>query len=564
MNIIKFSERFKTFVRKHKFTTLLILFVLSILLYFANYYFTNWLNNTSINKVLIDVISKITSYLTNIFSISAILAQIVILLKSIWNTYKKSVDEEVNKTERNHHKIIRKYGALSKDKKSIDSSGKSAHPVINIDTTDNYYSSSSGDLMQIHHIENKNANKIKPEAKSQYSHDYEKERLAIEIFQKGQHNGGFVNIANVNMYTNIKQNTILKIKEDNIETFKVDDFIENNRQKLLGAHSAGKNNKTIRLNDFSFDGDHTLFLSTQRTTYFDMLITNRAMDFDIGGVTLRRMYEFKSKLTPLNQSKFANHIGITGVIISNDNYVLLEKRDRSKSTWRDKFGPTISLALKADDIIQEGKSLLDPSFDLNIKIVERIKKSLKENYGFIENEDYDNFTFSSSFLGLARDLLEGGKPNMYFCVKLKKDAKDAVLDMQKYASLGEVIKDSNKPFNFKKDIFKPHELSFNYLCKKDGIEKRSPLKDDKLTGDYYFIPYNQIKLDYYYKLLIPKGTLKVQRKFKPRFKKGKNPTKLYYSKKTSIKECGEGLLATLSYLEIFQDVFNKKGSGINE
>ncbi|MCI5744751.1 MAG: hypothetical protein MR270_00470 [Erysipelotrichaceae bacterium] len=558
MNIIKFSKRFKNYISKHKFSTLIILFFLSILLYVANYYFTNWLNTTSLSQISIDVITKLSSYTTSVFSISATLAQIIYLIKSLINKYKKSINEEETKTESNHHKIIRSYVAMSKDKNSFDNVGKSSHPVININTNDNYFSHAEGDLMQLHHIVNKNANKIKPESKSQYTKDYEKERLAIEIFQKGYNNGGFVNIANVNMYTNLKQNTLLHIKDDIVDTFKVDDFIGNNRQKLLGAHSAGKNNKTIRLNDFSFDNDHILSLTTQRTTYFDMLITNRAMDYDIDGVTLRKMYEYKSKLTPLNKSKFANHIGITGVILSSDNYVLLEKRDLSKSTWRDKFGPTISLALKADDIIEEGKSLKDPSFDLNNKIVERIKKSLKENYSFIENEDYDSFTFSSSFLGLARDLLEGGKPNMYFCIKLKKNAKDAALDMQKYASLGEVIKNSNKPYNFKKDIIKPHELAYNEAYEKDNENKRVPLKDDKLTGDYYFIPFEQIKLDYYYQLYLPKGTIKVQRRFKPRFKKGKNPTKLYTSKKAIVKECGEGLLATLSYLEIFQDNYMKK------
>lgn len=570
MNKKKFRKRIDKFVSKRivQIIFFLMLIVVALIIRYIDKNFLAWTNYEKYPSNFVLLLSYIISYLADAVSVSTALGPLLVILKAIWTKFKKSVLEEETKTEANHHKIIRSYAKMNKDKTGIDSVGEDAHPVINITTFSNYLSKAGGDLMQIHSICNTNCKKIKPEAKNQYSSNYEKERLALELLKKGKDHGGYINIANVNVYTNLELNTKLEVVKDSNELFPLDNFIEINRMKLLGAHSEKNNNQTIRLNDLSYDENtHTLKLDTQRTTYFDMLITNRAMDYNLGETTLRRMFEFTPKLTPLKKSKFANHIGITGVIISKDGYVLIEKRDRSKSTWRDKFGPTISFSLKSSALVPNDGSLLN--VDINQKIIDCIKNSLKENYSFIEKEDYEPLTFSKCFMGLARDLLEGGKPNMYFCVRLNKTAEEVTLNMQKYASLGEVIKGTYKVFNIKHDRNRDHELRYNYhypydTLSKDTDLKRSPLKNEKLSSKYYFIPFNDIAIDYYYQLNLPRGTIEVKRKFTPRFKKGNNPKKLYRTKKNICKECGEGLLACFSYLEIFQSLEERKVSENHE
>ena len=550
MNQLSLKKRFKNFLKKYQILIWFFLLALAFLLQFGNSLLKGWIDTVKMEDYLKKLITDCSSFIANVLSVSFVLAQLLVIFKSLWKKYQDSVYEEERKTESNHHKIIRMFTKLNEGKTDIDCSGKKSHPILNIENNNNYFSKSDGDLMQIHKTVTKGGKRIKFESKAAYSEDAQKERFAIMNFLKGQENHGFLNIANLNLYTNLEENTILEVKDSN-ETHQLTPFIENNRLTLLGAHSAGKNNITIRLKDVSFDGKKTLSIKTERTKYLDMLISNRAMDYDLGGTTLRKTYEYKSKITPLPDSVFANHIGVTGVLISKDNYVLIEKRDRNKSTWRDKFGPTISLAIKEEDVVSQGELLNGNKF--SDAIVKRIKKSLKENYNFLEGIDYDLFTFSSSFLGLARDLLEGGKPNMYFCIRLKKNAKELALDMQKSASLGEVVGESKRPYDFKKDSKKKHQLSFNkrYVTTKEDIANKEPLKKDKLTGDYYLVPYEQIRLDYYYQLSLPKGTINVKRIFTPRFKRGRNPTKLYLTKKEVVKECGEGLLATFSYLELF-------------
>ena len=63
------------------------------------------------------------------------------------------------------------------------------------------------------------------------------------------------------------------------------------------------------------------------------------------------------------------------------------------------------------------------------KMLGVIIKTIKTNFGLTEN-DYDKLTLSESFLGVARDLLEGGKPNLYFVVTLNKNSKE-VADLLK-------------------------------------------------------------------------------------------------------------------------------------
>ena len=42
------------------------------------------------------------------------------------------------------------------------------------------------------------------------------------------------------------------------------------------------------------------------------------------------IYEFNSTVSKLTESKLSNQIGINGMIITSDGYVLLEKRGRNK------------------------------------------------------------------------------------------------------------------------------------------------------------------------------------------------------------------------------------------
>ena len=406
--------------------------------------------------------------------------------------------EENLKIESDHHKIITKYNGYINDA---------------ITSKDNFYDK-KGRFMRIHHIRKYERDVLKKYVKAS---DKEVDRYV---------DNGVLSLPTINLYTNQLGNTQISIIDKN-EQLELPNFVTNNAMKLLSAHQYSKinNNTTIRLDDISMK-DNILNLSTSRTTYFNMLLTNRCMDYKIDEkLSLREVFEYDKTVTSLECSKLSNQIGINGMILTSDGYLLIEKRDRKKTTWKNKFAQPISLALKESDLeLDDSKLMKNDTNYANDKLLNIIRKTIKSNFGLTIN-DYQTLSIEENFLGLARDLLEGGKPNMYFFVTLNYNAKELLAKLKYNAS--KVGKDA--------------------------------LKKEKLNSEYYLIPYNEIRIDYDYILSVSKKDIfRVERIVYPRCKKSNvffDKLKYKISKlfnKNLTRECGEALLVTLSYLEICQ------------
>ena len=212
------------------------------------------------------------------------------------------------------------------------------------------------------------------------------------------------------------------------------------------------------------------------------------------------------------------------------HYLLIEKRDRKKTTWRNKFAQPISLAFKFSDTGMIKNAVIAGDIKTGEEIFKTIiKKTLKSNFGLTQ-DDFDEIDLSKNFLGIARDLLEGGKPNLYFALRLNKNAQETKKKIEKYSA-------SDNPKN--------------------------ALKTGKLTSRDYLMPYDKIKVDFNYVIKIPtKDVYRVNRILYPRVRRYKewNDKMGYFFirffKKHLRYECGEALLVSLAYLEICQDRLN--------
>lgn len=472
---------------------------------------------------------SIIANLTSIETISVLIAGIL----SIWfANFMKRIDahlEESLKTDDNHHGIINMYSGHKKQ-----------------EIGDGNYFDKTGVFMSL------NGEQVKAFSKSEYknpikdiySKEYEKFGESLEDFKNGK-----LYLPSVNIYTNKQGNTDL-VFHDKYQFQDVHDYIVVNGAKLFRAHQNSKrnNNVTIRLSDCS-NKDNTLTLTTERSTYYHMLITNRCMDFAFEeDLTLRKLYEYKNKISPLKESFLSNQIGINGLIISNDGYVLLEKRDNKKTTWKNKFAQSISLALKEEDL-EDLKNGIIPfakkSAEFNLKQV--IQKTIKKNFG-LEAGDYKDFYINKNFLGLARDLLEGGKPNLYFYVVIDCSAEQLAQKLEHNASKAKTKKDKNG------------KVKKNENDKAKTEEKEIYLATDKLVSDYYLVPFKDLRINYHYVLKTNRRKIiKVYRKVSPRkcgilhFADKAKYAFLKIVKPTFKRECGEALLVTLSYLELCKD-----------
>ncbi len=436
--------------------------------------------------------------------------------------------EEYEKTEADHRKIIKQYSGHEAECKS------------------GY--SNKGAFLKIHaqNLEFSRIHKNPIKKKSSGSYEEWEKAYSNSGFPKvksdiGKENpDGVLPLSSISVFANSPANKPDAVVISDQDTrFSLPHYIHINSHNLLSAHdtTAFKSNETtIRLQNAVLE-DNKLKLTTQRTTYYEMLMTNRCMDFEhLPHLTLRQIYEYKNRVTPLDRSQLSNQIGVNGMVFTSDGYALIEKRDLSKSTWKNKFAQPISLAMKLvaiDEFLVDDKISEDAAEKIFLKI---ISKTLKDNYGLRYKADGSGdyeFSLCSNLLGLARDLLEGGKPNFYFYVTLNITAAELKQRMEDYASLS------------------------------DRTDDLKPLGDGKLKSDFYLIHKDYLKADYDYSMALnrkadkPEGWMYINRiqyprshKLKCKYNKLKHSL-YWFFKKDYRRECCEALLVCIAYMQIY-------------
>lgn len=78
------------------------------------------------------------------------------------------------------------------------------------------------------------------------------------------------------------------------------------------------NSLAIRVKDIQINNDEIKFY-TQPTTYFNSLLTNRAMDYSNNTISIRNSYEYGPFLNDFKDSFLSNHLGFNGFVKTLDN-----------------------------------------------------------------------------------------------------------------------------------------------------------------------------------------------------------------------------------------------------
>lgn len=483
---------------------------------------------------------------------------------SIWITSRvirsKNRLEEDLKIEPDHHKIICQYNKHSREFIDYKSSPEKAY-------------NKDGVIMSLCNVTGEGA--YNPVSDVHGEAYFERQR-EINFYKNGR-----LLLPSVNVFANIDKATI--VIEDSKTKYPMPSFLQENASKLLSAHKASNvtNGKTIRLKDFKYE-DSTLTLKTERSDYIQMLMTNRCMDFDIDGMSVRTLYEHGAKVSPLHDSKLCNQIGINGLVLTNDGYLLIEKRGRKKAVWKNKFAQPISLALKLNDIDTNDGLIGTTPADAEKCFKKVVSKTLRSNFGLNVCDgngegDYE-FVLSKNFMGIARDLLEGGKPNLYFYVSINMSAAElknyleinsqlAVRVSEARGSLSLGVDSAKRNNNhetylsgiseeYKKELKQLISEGYLTVAESDGkdllklksvkhvtadadvseiiarLDKMSQCDVDKCLGDillllpkvnkdklesrFYLIKREDIKLDYNYATSVPTNkTLGIQRMYYP-------------------------------------------------
>lgn len=474
--------------------------------------------------------------------ISIIVAKVLIRVK---NTMEESL-----KLEDDHHKIISRY---------------SGHKVIEEYPEESRFSR-EGELMVIDCVP-QDMRRPRSMVKDRYCKEYKlREEDISDYFDRHR-----LRISGVDVFANVNGDTSVIFRDTDVMR-ELPGFVRENAAALLAAHSGSStsNNVTIRLKKAGYDEQkHELVLDTERSQYFYMLVTNRCMDYSISDtMTLREVYEFNDKVSPLEESKLGNQIGINGLVFTSDGYLLIEKRGKKKTTWKGKLAQPISLALKEKDILPNG-GLIDGSPEAaNDAFRGIIFQTLRKNYGIDENMiagigtdgsvKNGAFDLKDSFLGLARDLIEGGKPNMYFYIALNVTAAElkAVMEQRAKDAAESVPKKRRRGKSAVPAACRQAEENAGEQ-KKTKNEPLPSLEKSKLERDLYLVKFDDIGVDFGYSAkLDPRNTERVRFRFYPcvnKFKAAVDGAGFALRRAFNVKikkECGEALLTCLYYAEV--------------
>ena len=270
----------------------------------------------------------------------------------------------------------------------------------------------------------------------------------------------------------INDNYQLVVEDHPEKQFELDGFLENNYLDLFAAHhrSAKKNFDTVRVDDCVLDGNvATIYLS--RSTYYHHLITNRAVDYLLDDdLSVRTYFDYGPKLVPLHKSKMSNHAGINGLVYLKDGELLLPKRTGSSTISKNMITSSIAIMLslpKSNDVTAE--------YLFKQCILDNLVSRARMDRAWIKEDEID-----IRFLGLGQNPYEGGKPQLYFSVRMKNVSMEeyhkhlvhepttkGVIDKDKYMY---VVDPSTMCFAKNKNLQFTH--IHGYLDKKGNVKRK--------------------------------------------------------------------------------------------
>ncbi len=222
--------------------------------------------------------------------------------------------------------------------------------------------------------------------------------------------------------------------------------VSENSDWLMQAHkhSTVYNNMNVRINNIKHH-DNQLLITYSKTTYYDSLITNRAMDYELSnGKTIREIYEPGPFMNYLSDSKMSNHLGFNGFIETKDGKIVLVVRGDNLSIGKNTLADSIGAAYKTKHGLDENRRMS----------VETLRKAIRmEIQDELKIKIREDVKLEQTIFAFYRDMVEGGKPQFLFYYKLpdltveqfkknfekeKKstDKKNVIIDGERFVFLG--------------------------------------------------------------------------------------------------------------------------------
>lgn len=287
-------------------------------------------------------------------------------------------------------------------------------------------------------------------------------------------------------------NKEVNIVDNKDKFYQLPEIVEKKISEIYKAHDFSNtyNQLNIRCCGIS-QQDNKVQLNFSRTNYYNSLITNRAIDFKVDGLTIRELFAYGPFLQSLEESKLSNHIGFNGFIETIDGHIVFVFRHKKVSIAKNTMQTSVGASLKSKYALNENLELTKQGIVNAIKneIKDELRLEKLENYNQKESEIFSELSFNS-VLGFYRELVEGGKPQLFFYTKinvtsneLKQAYLKGVSKMQRMfekTDLGYKV-DGYKIFFIKKEELKEIYISPDGMTIKGKFYKSVPTSTGTLA-----------------------------------------------------------------------------------
>ena len=205
---------------------------------------------------------------------------------------------------------------------------------------------------------------------------------------------------------------VLQIRDDKEKFYQMPDILLSHFDENMSAHECSYiyNSILLRVDDcLTCKEANSICLFTSRTTYFDSLSTNRAVDYTWdNGLSIRRLYTFNGGILPLRDMPLSNHLGVNGIVKTKDDYIVCIHRSDKASIGKGTYSVSIGAAVQAVTAVNNDGDFTRSGLTYAIQsiIEEELDLLLKEYY----------FTLEDNVIAFYRDWVEGGKPQLLFYV----------------------------------------------------------------------------------------------------------------------------------------------------
>lgn len=151
-------------------------------------------------------------------------------------------------------------------------------------------------------------------------------------------------------------------------------------------------------------------LRWQRAGYFDYVRSNLGLDRRHGDGTLRNLLHRTDALPAFGRSPLADALGLAVLLVTADGLLVVQRRARDVSVWPGAWGPSAAGMVTPDEI--EGLATLADLWPF------------REAWEELGIETGRLLEAPTRFLGLTRELVRGGAPELLYAAHIPIDAAD--------------------------------------------------------------------------------------------------------------------------------------------